>query len=69
MDKNMKQMLICNSTLKEITKSKVIYLQGKPGNYFYFIVKGSVTMIVNKIEFGYFDIFLRNNYDGEIVGE
>ena len=26
MDKNMKQMLICNSTLKEISKSKVIYL-------------------------------------------
>ncbi len=47
-------LIIARSTLKDISKNEFIYKQGDTGLYFYYLIRGSVTLLAKREEFGNF---------------
>jgi CRP-like cAMP-binding protein len=52
-----------------VARNDVIYRQGDEGHYYFFMLKGSVSLLSRRADFGNFDLFLKSYYDGDFFGE
>lgn len=65
----LRQFMIMRGTLKKFQKNDVIYQQGTEGQCYYYLIRGSVSMLSNRADFGNFDLYLKSYYDGDVFGE
>lgn len=55
--------------LKIFEKEEVIFKQGDYSSEFYVLLRGSVSLILNKEEYGHLPIIICTIYDGKEFGE
>jgi len=65
----LRRLVIQRAHYKTIPRDAVIYSQNEEGHHYYVMLRGSVTMLSNRADFGNFDLFLRSYYDGDVFGE
>ncbi len=65
----LRQLVILRSHFRKIAKNEIIYTQGQEGHNYYYMLRGSVTLLANRQDFGNFELFLRSYYDGDCFGE
>jgi CRP-like cAMP-binding protein len=61
--------VIQRAEYRRVGRDEVIYRQGEEGHHFYVMLRGSVTMLSNRADFGNFELYLRSHYDGDVFGE
>lgn len=69
MTPEMKAFVMLRGIYKEAKKNEVVFKQGQKGKSFFYLLKGSVTIMTKGEEFGNFEIALKSHYDGEMFGE
>lgn len=65
----LRRMVLERATYKRYGQNEVLYRQGEEGHFYYFMIRGSVSLLSNRSDFGNFDLYLRSYYDGDVFGE
>lgn len=66
---HLRRLVLLRSTFRKVSKNEVLYTQGEEGQCYYYMLRGSVTMLSRREDCGYFELFLKSYYDGECFGE
>ncbi|CDW79852.1 tpr repeat-containing protein [Stylonychia lemnae] len=69
MSLEMKSLILRRAQLKQYDPNKILYRQGTRGSVYYFLLRGSITLLSKRREFGNFELFIKSQYDGELFGE
>jgi CRP-like cAMP-binding protein len=65
----LRRLVIQRAEYKLVPRDTVLYKQSEEGHHFYILIRGSVTLLSNRADFGNFDLYLRSYYDGDVFGE
>ena len=69
LNSDLRELIILRADLRWFKRNEVIYQQGAEGHNYFYMIRGSVSMLSNREDFGNFDLYLRSYYDGSVFGE
>jgi hypothetical protein len=65
----LKSLILGNAQYRRFSRNDVLYRQGEEGHHYFLMLKGSVSLLSNRADFGNFDLYLKSYYDGDFFGE
>ncbi len=63
------KLVLLRASYKKVNKNEVLYNQGEEGLFYFYMLRGSVTMLSKREDCGNFDLFIKSYYDGDCFGE
>ena len=65
----LKALVLADAKLRRFARNEVVYRQGEEGHHYYLLVRGSVSLLSRRADFGNFELYLKSYFDGDFFGE
>lgn len=65
----LRRLVLLRASYRKVTKNEVLYTQGEEGQCYFYMLRGSVTMMSRREDCGNFELFIKSYYDGDCFGE